>query len=307
MKTLIVITGATASGKTSVALDVAEALGCDIISADSRQIYAGLPIGTAAPTKAEQARVRHHLVGTLPLDAYYSAATFESDAQRLMQQQWQSRDYAMVCGGSMMYIDALLYGLDPLPTISDSTRTHVAEILARHGIEGLRAILETVDPEYMKTADPANHKRLVHALEVSYQAGAPYSSLCSGQRRELPCNVIKAMIDMDRDTLFGRINSRVESMMSDGLLEEARRVYPQRGLNSLNTVGYKELFAYLDGVWNLDTALARMAKNTRVYAKKQLTWLKRPGRDEGLLRLAPETAAADLLRHIHGSTPPRDS
>lgn len=295
MKTLIVITGATASGKTSVALDVAEALGCDIISADSRQIYAGLPIGTAAPTAAEQARVRHHLVGTLPLDAYYSASQFEHDALRLIDRQWRQSDYAVVCGGSMMYVDALLYGLDPLPTVSDTTRAHVASIYTHCGIEGLRAALANVDPDYLRQADPDNHKRLIHALEVSYQAGVPYSSLCSGQRRDLPCRVVKAMPDLDRDILFDRINRRVDRMMADGLLEEARRVYPQRGLNSLNTVGYKELFTYFDGVWDLDTALARMAKNTRVYAKKQLTWLKRPGRDDNLLRLAPENAAGQLL------------
>ncbi|MDE6927963.1 MAG: tRNA (adenosine(37)-N6)-dimethylallyltransferase MiaA [Muribaculaceae bacterium] len=295
MKTLIVITGATASGKTSVALDVAEALGCDIISADSRQIYSGLPIGTAAPTAGEQARVRHHLVGTLPLDAYYSASQFEHDALRLMEQQWQRGDYALVCGGSMMYVDALLYGLDPLPAVSETTRAHVAAIFSHSGIEGLRAALQIVDPKYMETADPANHKRLIHALEVSYQAGAPYSSLCSGQRRQLPCRVVKAMIDMERETLFSRINRRVGMMMDQGLLDEARRVYPQRHLNSLNTVGYKELFAYFDGVWDLDTALARMAKNTRVYAKKQLTWLKRPGRNEDLLRLTPENAVKELI------------
>lgn len=195
----------------------------------------------------------------------------------------------------MMYVDALLYGLDPLPAVSETTRAHVAAIFSHHGIEGLRAALQIVDPEYMKTADPANHKRLIHALEVSYQAGVPYSSLCSGQRRQLPCRVVKAMIDMDRETLFGRINRRVELMMDQGLLDEARRVYPQRQLNSLNTVGYKELFAYFDGVWDLDTALARMAKNTRVYAKKQLTWLKRPGRDEDLLRLTPENAVKELI------------
>lgn len=298
MKSLIVITGATASGKTSVALDVAEALGCDIISADSRQIYADLPIGTAAPTPAEQARVRHHLTGILPLDAYYSAAAFEKDALRLMEEQWRRSDYAVVCGGSMMYVDALLYGLDPLPEVCATTRDHVAGIFRQHGTEGLCAALEIVDPLYMESADRANHKRLIHALEISYQAGVPYSSLCSGQRRSLPCRVVKAMIDMDRETLFNRINRRVDMMMEQGLAEEARRVYPQRGLNSLNTVGYKELFAYFDGIWDLDTAVARIAKNTRVYAKKQLTWLKRPGRDEDLLRLAPENAAECLLRQL---------
>ena len=296
MKTLVVVTGATASGKTSLAIDLARRLGCDIISADSRQLYRDLPIGTAAPTPEERGCVRHHLVGTLPLDAYYSAASFDEDARRIIESQWQSGDYALVCGGSMMYVDALLYGLDPLPAVSDTTRVHVTELYRQHGLAGLQAALEIVDPAYYRRVDRNNHKRLIHALEVSYQAGVPYSTLCSGQRRQWPCRVVKMAIAMDRPALFDRINSRVRAMMEQGLLEEAEKVYPRRGLNSLNTVGYKELFKYFDGDWDLETALARMAKNTRVYAKKQLTWLRRDESD--LLWLPAEDALDAALRSI---------
>lgn len=273
---LIVVTGATASGKTALAIELSRRLGCDIISADSRQVYRDLPIGTAAPTADERAAATHHLVGMLPLDGYYSAARFAEDARRLIDRQWSQGRYALVCGGSMMYVDALLYGLDPLPDISATTRAHVSNIYTHHGLEGLQAAVQVVDPDFYASTDINNHKRLIHALEVSYQAGRPYSSLCTGRRElQLPGRVVKVALDMPREQLFERINRRVERMVENGFIEEARRVYPYRELNSLNTVGYKEMFNYFDGIWDLDTALARMAKNTRVYAKKQLTWLKR--------------------------------
>lgn len=294
--TLIVITGATASGKTALSLDIAEALGCDVISADSRQLFRDLPIGTAAPTAAEQARVRHHLVGVLPLEAQYSAANFERDALPLVRAQIEARGAAVVCGGSMLYVDALLNGLDDLPDVDPATRAHVQGIFDSCGIEGLQAALQLVDPDYLATADLNNHRRLIHALEVSYQAGVPYSSLCTGRRRQLPWRVVKAAIDMPRAELFDRVNRRVGLMVEQGFIDEARRVLPWRHLNSLNTVGYKEIFQYLDGEWDLDFALARMAKNTRVYAKKQLTWLAR--RPDETLRLPREGAAETLLKAL---------
>lgn len=274
--TLIVITGATASGKTAVALDIARRLGCDIISADSRQIYRGIPVGTAAPTPAELARVRHHFVGILDLDAYYSAAMFERDVMELLPRLWSRNSCAVMCGGSMMYVDAVTDGIDELPTISDSVRAHVRDIESHSGLPGLLALLEIVDPAYAAQVDPANTKRVAHAVEISLQAGRPYSELRVGHRKERPFDIIKVAIDMPRAELFDRINRRVDAMMEHGLLDEARRVYPLRHLNALNTVGYKELFAYLDGDMDLPTAVARIAKNTRVYAKKQLTWLSRP-------------------------------
>lgn len=274
--TLIVITGATASGKTAVALDIAARLGCDIISADSRQIYRGIPVGTAAPTPVELARVRHHFVGILDLDAYYSAAMFERDVMELLPRLWSRNSCAVMCGGSMMYVDAVTDGIDELPTISDSVRAHVRDIESHSGLPGLLALLEIVDPAYAAQVDPANTKRVAHAVEISLQAGRPYSELRVGHRKERPFDIIKVAIDMPRAELFDRINRRVDAMMEQGLLDEARRVYPLRHLNALNTVGYKELFAYLDGDMDLPTAVARIAKNTRVYAKKQLTWLSRP-------------------------------
>lgn len=284
---LIVVTGPTGSGKTDLAINLARELGCEIISADSRQLFRDIPIGTAAPTPAQLGAVRHHFVGTLALDEYYSAARYEEEVMQLLPSLWQKSPYAVMCGGSMMYVDAVTRGIDELPTVSDSVRAHVAAIYESEGLEGLRSRLRIVDPDYLAVADPANHRRLIHAIEVSIEAGVPYSSLCTGQAKERPFDVVKMMIDHPREVLFDRINRRVEAMIGAGLVEEARRVYPLRHLNSLNTVGYKELFAWFDGTMDYDTAVARIAKNTRVYAKKQLTWLKR---DPDVIRLDPARA-----------------
>lgn len=274
-KTLIVVTGPTGSGKTKLSIELARRLGCDIISADSRQLFRDIPIGTASPTADEQALVRHHLVGCLGLDEYYSAARFEEDALRLLDVQFVNSDYAVVCGGSMMYVDALTRGIDSLPEISDDVRREAYGMLESEGIEGVRMRLRELDPAYYAVVDLNNHKRLVHALEICMEAGVPYSSLRTGREKVRPFRVVKFAFDYPREELFERINRRVDAMMANGLLEEARAVYPLRHLNSLNTVGYKELFNYLDGQWDLPAAMARIAKNTRVYAKKQLTWLKR--------------------------------
>lgn len=295
--TLVVVTGPTASGKTSLAISLAERLGCDIISADSRQIYKDIPIGTAAPTPEERARVCHHLVGTLPLDAYYSAARFESDALGLLGEQWRRGRYAIVCGGSMMYVDALTDGIDELPDISAEVRRKVAGIRLCHGAEGLVNLLEIVDPAYHSMVDLNNLRRVEHALEICLQTGRPYSALREGRRSERPFRIVKIAIDRPREELFGRINARVDQMMAEGLEEEARRVYPLRHFNSLNTVGFKEMFAMLDGEMDRETAVARIAKNTRVYAKKQLTWLKRAGVRPTVM-LAPDTACEQALEII---------
>ena len=273
--TLIVITGATGSGKTALAIEVAQRLGCHIISADSRQIYRGIPIATAAPTPEQLAAVHHHFVGMLDLDQYYSAAQFESDVMALLPQLWDDNEYAVMCGGSMMYIDAVTRGIDELPTVSDEVRRHSYNIYKDHGIERLRDELRRVDPVTYDRIDRNNHKRMIHALEVTLQAGVPYSSLCTGRVKERPFRVVKVAIDYPRDTLFDRINRRVLQMVADGLEAEARSVYHLRHLNSLNTVGIKEMFAMIDGTMDRDTAIARIQKNTRVYAKKQLTWLRR--------------------------------
>jgi len=292
---LIVVTGPTASGKTALALSLAEALGCDIISADSRQIFREIPIGTAAPTAAEQTRVRHHFVGILPIDRAYSAAAYEADVMRLLPELFAVKPVAVMCGGSMMYVDAVVRGIDDMPSISPEVRERVLSFYKEQGLEALLAWLEIIDSEMYRTVDRRNPKRVIHAIEITLQAGVPASSLRTGTAKKRPFDVVKLCIDMPREQLFDRINNRVENMMRDGLLDEARRVYPMRRLNALNTVGYKELFAFFDGDMDLTTAVARIAKNTRVYAKKQLTWL---ARDTDMHHINADSAFQEALKLI---------
>lgn len=296
---VIVITGPTASGKSALAVEVAERLGADIISADSRQIYRGMPITTAVPSADDRRRVTHHLVEFLEPEGYYSAAAFESDALRIIEEsRRQGRDYVVVCGGSMMYVDALLYGLDPLPTISDEVRSRVKEIFEMNGLEGTVAILDNLDPEASRTVDMQNPKRVMHALELCLQSGRPVSQLYENKGdAKRPFSYVKYVLEPRREQMFERINSRVDEMVRRGMEDEARKFYPLRHLNSVNTIGFKEWFAHFDGTMDRPTAIARIAKNTRVYAKKQLTWLKR--RSDNTY-LEPETALEIILRETTG-------
>lgn len=276
---LIVITGPTGSGKSALAMRMAGEIGCDIISGDSRQMYREIPIGTAAPTADDLTRVTHHFVGNLSLGDYYSAAQYEDDVMRLLPSLWEKSPVQILCGGSMMYIDAVTRGIDELPTISDDIRRRAWELYERGGLQQLRLTLLELDPVYYREVDLNNHKRLVHAIEICRQAGVPYSSLRTGRVKPRDFDIEMIAVDMPRDTLFDRINGRVKKMVECGLIEEARAVSHLRHLNSLNTVGYKELWPYIDGETTLDEAIAKIARNTRVYAKKQLTWLKnRPHR-----------------------------
>lgn len=275
MNRLIIITGATGSGKTDLAINLASRLGCDIISADSRQMFRGLNIGTAPPSPEQLSKVRHHFVATLDLNCRYSAAQYEADVMKLLPNLFRQNSTQVMCGGSMMYIDAVCKGIDDLPTISESVRSNVLDIYTRGGLQEIRGLLKALDPISYDKVDALNPRRNIHALEICLQAGRPCSELLTGQRKERDFAIEKYYIDMPREELFDRINRRVDKMMEAGLLDEARSVYHLRHLNSLNTVGYKEMFAYLDGTFDLDTAVSRMKKNTRVYAKKQLTWLKR--------------------------------
>ena len=275
MNTLVVITGPTGVGKTDTAINIAQALSAEIISADSRQLYRDIPIGTAAPTAQQQALVPHHFVGTLALDEYYSAACFESDVMELLPRLFERSPYAVMCGGSMLYIDAVCRGIDEIPTISDEVRRAVYAEYELHGLDYMLDQLRVLDPEHYAVVDKKNYKRVVHAVEICRQSGNPYTQLRVNQAKPRPFRIVKIGLNLPREQLFDRINRRVLAMIEAGLVEEARRVYPIRHLNSLNTVGFKEMFAYFDGLMDYDTAVSRMQKNTRVYAKKQLTWYAR--------------------------------
>lgn len=273
--TLYVITGPTASGKSALAARMALRLGTEVINADSRQVYSGIPIVTAMPSDEERAAVRHHLLDFLPLTEYYSAARFEEDALRVARDLMARNGSAVVCGGSMMYVDALCHGIDQLPTVPDQIRSGLMQERAENGDEWLLGELERLDPEYYGVVDRRNMKRVFHAVEIIRASGRTYTSQRTGVRREREFRVEKMMIDLPRPVLFDRINRRVDMMVEAGLEDEARRVYPMRHLNSLNTVGLKEMFAWFDGQMDRRTAIERIKKNTRVYAKKQLTWWAR--------------------------------
>ena len=275
MKTLVVLLGPTAVGKTALSLELAEQLQTSIISADSRQLYADLKIGTAAPTPEQQERVHHHFVGILKLSDYYSAAQYADEVLTLLDTLYQKQDVALLTGGSMMYIDAVCLGMDDIPTIDVDTRAKMWQHYDEVGLEGIQRELKLLDPDYYAIVDLKNHKRIIHALEVCYMTGKPFSSFRQRKQTERPFRIIKVGLNRERSELFNRINLRVEQMMQEGMLEEAMKVFPFRDLNSLNTVGYKELFKYLDGEWTLEEAVEKIKRNTRIYAKKQLTWFKK--------------------------------
>lgn len=271
-KTLFVLLGPTGIGKTALSVQLAQHLDTPILNADSRQLFRDIPIGTAAPTAHEQALVRHYFVGTLPLDAYYSAAQYEAEALQVLEHEFSEREVALLSGGSMLYLDAVCKGIDDIPTISDEVRQLLQQRYATEGHDRLAEELRLLDPTYYAEADLRNPKRIVHALEVYYESGKPYSSFRTATLRQRPFDIVKIGLNRPRPELFERINARTKAMMKAGWLEEAERVFPFRHYNSLNTVGYKELFHYIEGNWTLPFALQKIQRNTRVYAKKQLTW-----------------------------------
>ncbi|GAB6120929.1 tRNA (adenosine(37)-N6)-dimethylallyltransferase MiaA [Dysgonomonas termitidis] len=296
MKQLIVLLGPTGVGKTELSLNLAEHYRSPVISADSRQFFKGLEIGTAAPTTKQLSQVQHFLVGMLGITDYYSASEFERDALNIIAEQHKIHDVLVATGGSMMYIDALCNGIDDVPTIDEGLRKELYDLYEKEGLEPIRDQLKTIDPDFYNIVDLKNYKRVIHALEVCLMTGKPYSSFRTNTKKQRPFDIVKIGLTRERGQLYERINQRVDEMMEQGLLEEAEQYYPQRHLNSLNTVGYKELFKYLDGEWTLDFAIEKIKQNSRIYSRKQMTWFKR---DEDIhwINLS-ETTDSEALQKI---------
>ena len=274
-KTLLVILGPTGVGKTELSLQIAEHFGSPIISADSRQIYRDIPICTAAATPAQQARVRHYFVGTHALDEKFSAAQFEIETMALLERLFTELDTVVMTGGSMMYIDAVVKGIDDMPDVDPYIRASVREQYEISGLEPLLAQLRLLDPDYYARVDKRNTQRVIHGVEMCLSTGRPFSSFHTGARKERPFRIVQIGLQRERQELYGRIDKRVQQMLDDGLEAEARRVFPMRHLNSLNTVGMKEMFMYFEGQYTLEQAQERICHNTHIYSKKQMTWFKR--------------------------------
>ena len=300
MKTLFVILGPTGVGKTELCLAIAKHLKTPIINADSRQIFADLPIGTCAPTPKQKSIVKHYFVGNHQLHDYYSAAKYEQDALSLLTRLFNGEedgiehDTALLSGGSMMYIDAVCKGIDEIPTVDNNTRELMKQRLTSEGLEALVEELKQLDPEHWSIVDRNNPRRVVHALEICHMTGKTYTSFRTNSIKQRPFNIVKIGLNRPRDILYDRINQRVLTMMEQGLKNEARKVYPLRHLNSLNTVGYKELFAYFDGLIPQEEAVRQIQSNTRQYMRKQLTWYKK---DESVTWFDPDNIE-DILKYI---------
>jgi len=299
-KTLVVLTGPTGVGKTELSLRIAESLGSPVLSCDSRQIFRELPIGTAAPTEEQLKRVQHYFIGTHSINDYYSSAKYEEDVLNLLEQELFPRhNTILMTGGSMMYIDAVCKGIDDMPDVDEQLRKDLVLQFQTEGLEPLLAKLKLLDPEYYQQVDQKNHKRVIHGLEICLMTGKPFSSFRQNTAKTRPFNIIKICLNRDRTELYGRIDQRVQEMMQQGLLEEARKVYPFRHLNALNTVGFKELFAHFDGEISLDEAVARIQYNTHKYARKQLTWFRR---DKEYHWFHPDQTA-DIFHFLQTSCP----
>ena len=284
-KTLVLLTGPTGVGKTELSLRLAEHYGCPIVNCDSRQVFRGIPIGTAAPTAEELARVKHYFIATRDLTEDYNAGQYERDAMELLEQLFQDHEVIIMTGGSMLYADAVCRGLDDLPSVPPDIRKNLSPALStREGdgkmtreewLQWLQSEVQRLDPEYWNEVDRSNPARLVHCIEMCLASGKPYSTLRTHTVKERPFRILKVALDRPREELYDRINKRVLQMMADGLEDEARQVYPMRNLPSLQTVGYRELFGFFDGEYDRDRAIELIQQNTRHYAKRQLTWFRR--------------------------------
>lgn len=294
MKRLIVILGPTGVGKTELCIQVAKHIGSPIINADSRQVFAELPIGTAAPTAQQQAQVKHYFVGNLHIDNYYSASMFESDVMALLNQLFKSHDTVLMSGGSMMYIDAVCDGIDDIPTVDEDTREEVKHMYEEKGLDFVCNMLKKLDPEYYDIVDRKNYKRIVHALEICLSTGKTYTSFRKNKKKTRPFAITKIGLNRERSELYARIDQRVDQMIADGLLKEAQAVYPHKGLNALNTVGYKEMFDYMEGKCTLEEAIFKLKCNTHKYCRKQITWFKR---DQSIVWFMPNDEK-EILQYI---------
>lgn len=292
---LIVITGPTGVGKTDLSIELAEHYGTEIINADSRQIYAEMSIGTAAPTKEQVERVKHHFVATKHIGDYYSASMYEQEVLKLLDADDHKNEIMILSGGSMLYIDAVCNGIDDIPTIRDDIRQMMKQRLANEGLEALVEELKQLDPEYGKIVDEHNTRRVIHALEICHQTGSTYTSFRTGKKKQRPFRIIKIGLTCQRELLYERINQRVVRMIEAGLVEEVRSLLPYRYENALNTVGYKEIFKYIDGEISLDEAIRQIQSNSRQYARKQLTWYKR---DEEM-KWFENAKAEDIIEYIN--------
>ncbi|MBO6306620.1 MAG: tRNA (adenosine(37)-N6)-dimethylallyltransferase MiaA [Paludibacteraceae bacterium] len=292
-KNLVLILGPTGVGKTELSLRVAEHYGCPILSCDSRQVFRGIPVGTAAPTAEEQARVKHYFVAVRELEEDYNAGRYERDALELLDKLFRTHRTVVMTGGSMLYADAVCNGLDDLPAVPAEIRAEVSRRYEEQGLAWLQSEVQRLDPAYWETVDRSNPARLAHCLELCMTTGRPYSSLRSGIVRQRPFRVLKIALTRPREELYERINRRVLQMVENGLVEEAEAVYPKRRLNSLQTVGYRELFAYMDGEYDLNRAIELIQQNTRHYAKRQMTWFKRDKQIQWL------NADDDYEKNIH--------
>lgn len=294
MNTLVVLIGPTAVGKTATSLAIARHFDCPIISADSRQMYRGLEIGTAAPTPEELSRQKHYFVGQLSPGDYYSAARYEQQVLQLLEKEFPNHPVMLLSGGSMMYIDAVCKGIDDIPTVDEDTRRMVKEKYENEGLDQLCSELRLLDPTYYAEADIKNPKRVMHALEICYMTGKPYSSFRSGEKRKRPFNIIKIGLQREREELYERIAQRVDKMIAEGLIDEAKKFYHLKEHNSLNTVGYKEIFKVIDGEWELPFAIEKIKQNTRIYSRKQMTWYRR---DEEVKWFHPDNIQ-DIISYI---------
>lgn len=292
---LIVLVGPTGVGKTELSLNIAEAYNSPIISADSRQLYSDLKIGTAAPTAEQMKRVKHYFVGTLQLTDYYSAAQYEMEVVKVLDGLFQEKNTILLTGGSMMYVDAVCKGIDDIPTVDNDTREMMMEKYEKQGLEQLCNELKLLDPEYYSIVDLKNPKRVIHALEICYMTGKTYTSFRTGNKKERPFNIIKIGLSREREELYERINKRVDIMIEEGLIDEVKSVYEHKNLNSLNTVGYKEIIKYLDGEWDLQFAIEKIKQNSRIYSRKQMTWFKR---DEEIKWFHPDNVK-EIMEYIN--------